>query len=190
MNIVFGRALLGVPDPRGRARTATSAARAAAPLRHRVVRGLEGRHDRPLDPDRDRLSLVFDPTSTRGRSRSRRFAIAIWGAYLLRTMLQDAGACSASGRRVARLFDLYMTAELLLSGRLVPLPLMPDWVQDSRVPSVPVGVLLPIESLVGDLSNEELDRRPRRAAPLDPHRHRDLPRGWRFAIKRYSAVGG
>ena len=139
------------------------------------------------------LSIVFDPTLDPRPAEIVTFAIAIWGAYLIRTMLQESlGMLCFWTTRGAAIFDLYMMVELLLSGRLVPLPLMPDWVQDDRaLPPVPVGVLLP-------------DREPRRR-PLE---RRSSSRGlfvqllwiliglaifrvaWRFAIRRYSAVGG
>ena len=61
------------------------------------------------------------------------FAIAIWGAYLIRTMLQWAlGLVTFWTTRGGPIFELYITAELLLSGRLVPLALMPDGSQDAR----------------------------------------------------------
>jgi ABC-2 type transport system permease protein len=59
--------------------------------------------------------------------------------------------------RVSALFELYFVVELLLSGRLVPLQLMPGWVQALA------GVLpfkytfgYPIEALVGNLSTGQL----------------------------------
>jgi ABC-2 type transport system permease protein len=59
--------------------------------------------------------------------------------------------------RVGPVFELYFTAELLLSGRLVPMTLMPDWVQSLA------GLLpfywtfgFPIEALVGGLPTEQL----------------------------------
>ena len=55
--------------------------------------------------------------------------------------------------RVSAIFELYFTAELLLSGRLVPLSLMPPWAQQLA------GVLpfkwafgYPIEVLIGRLA--------------------------------------
>ena len=59
----------------------------------------------------------------------------------------------------AAIFDLWMTAELLLSGRLVPLPLMPDWVQTlSWFLPFQWAFFYPIDVLVGDMSNAELAR--------------------------------
>ena len=88
------------------------------------------------------------------------FAVAIWGAYLIRTILQEGlGMLCFWTTRGAALFALYMMTELLLSGRLVPLPLMPDWVQTiARFLPFQWAFYFPIESLVGDLSNEELVR--------------------------------
>ena len=59
--------------------------------------------------------------------------------------------------RVGAIFEAYFAAELLLSGRLVPVSLMPEWVQDIAA-FLPFqwSFYLPIESLVGDLSTGEL----------------------------------
>ena len=59
--------------------------------------------------------------------------------------------------RVSAIFELFIAAELLLSGRLVPMPLMPDWAQDIAA-FLPFqwSFYFPIESLVGDLSTAEL----------------------------------
>jgi ABC-2 type transport system permease protein len=104
------------------------------------------------------LSLVFDPSLSPRPAEIVTFAIAIWGAYLIRTMLQESlGMLCFWTTRGAAIFDLYMTVELLLSGRLVPLPLMPDWVQEiSRFLPFQWAFYFPIETLVGDLSTAEL----------------------------------
>ena len=138
------------------------------------------------------LSLVFDPTLSPRPAEIVTFAIAIWGAYLIRTMLQESlGMLCFWTTRGAAIFDLYMTVELLLSGRLVPLPLMPEWVQEiSRFLPFQWAFYFPIESLVGDLSNQEL------AQGLFVQLFWILVGlaifrvAWRSAIKRYSAVGG
>ena len=123
------------------------------------------------------LSFLFDPALSPNAQQIVAFAIAIWGAYLIRTMFQESlGMLCFWTTRGAAIFDLWMTLELLLSGRLVPLPLMPDWVQElSRFLPFQWAFYFPINSLVGDLSNAELVRRAARAAPLDPRRPRDLP---------------
>ena len=136
------------------------------------------------------LSLVFDPTLDPRPAEIATFAIAIWGAYLIRTMLQESlGMLCFWTTRGAAIFDLYMTVELLLSGRLVPLPLMPDWVQEiARFLPFQWAFYFPIESLVGDLTNTELVQGLVRPAPLDPDRARDLPS--RVAVRDPALLGG
>jgi ABC-2 type transport system permease protein len=84
-----------------------------------------------------------------------------------------------------------MTVELLLSGRLVPMPLMPDWVQSIAM-FLPFqwAFFFPIESLVGDLSNEELARGLGVQLLWILIGLAIFRLAWRSAIKRYSAVGG
>ncbi len=106
--------------------------------------------------------------------RSSSSPFAIWGAYLIRTFNQSAlGLMCFWTTRVGAVFQLYIVLELLLSGRLVPLTLMPDWVQ-TLAWFLPFRwtFYFPIETLVGDLSNAELARRARHAGPLDACRHR------------------
>ncbi len=138
------------------------------------------------------LSLVFHPTLSPNPQQVAAFAIAIWGAYLLRTMFQESlGMLCFWTTRGAAIFDLWMTTELLLSGRLVPLPLMPDWVQElSRYLPFQWAFYFPIQCLVGDYSNEELARGLGAQllwilVGLGIFRF-----AWKHAIKRYSAVGG
>jgi ABC-2 type transport system permease protein len=138
------------------------------------------------------LSLVFDPTLSPRPAEIATFAIAIWGAYLIRTMLQESlGMLCFWTTRGAAIFDLYMTVELLLSGRLVPLPLMPDWVQDIAL-FLPFqwAFYFPIESLVGDLSNQELVQGLLVQLLWILVGLAIFRVAWRSAIKRYSAVGG
>jgi ABC-2 type transport system permease protein len=93
--------------------------------------------------------------------------------------------------RGAAIFDLYMTTELLLSGRLVPLPLMPDWVQEiARFLPFQWAFYFPIQSLVGDVSAEELLRGLGAQALWILIGLAIFRFAWKHAIKRYSAVGG
>jgi ABC-2 type transport system permease protein len=138
------------------------------------------------------LSLVFDPTLDPRLLEVAVFAVAIWGAYLIRTMLQETlGMLCFWTTRGAAIFDLYMMTELLLSGRLVPLPLMPDWVQEiARFLPFQWAFFFPIESLVGDLSNTELVRGLFVQLLWILIGLAIFRVAWRFAIRRYSAVGG
>jgi ABC-2 type transport system permease protein len=138
------------------------------------------------------LILVFDPTLDPRPAEIATFSVAIWGAYLVRTMLQESlGMLCFWTTRGAAIFDLYMVTELLLSGRLVPLPLMPDWVQEiARFLPFQWAFFFPIESLVGDLSNEELARGLLAQLLWILIGLAIFRVAWRYAIRRYSAVGG
>jgi ABC-2 type transport system permease protein len=138
------------------------------------------------------LSFAFDPTLDPRPAEIATFAVAIWGAYLIRTMLQESlGMLCFWTTRGAAIFDLYMTVELLLSGRLVPMPLMPDWVQEiARFLPFQWAFYFPIESLVGDLTNTELVRGLFVQLLWILVGLAIFRIAWRFAIRRYSAVGG
>jgi len=92
--------------------------------------------------------------------------------------------------RVSAIFELAIAAELLLSGRLVPLELMPDWAQNlAFVFPFMWTFYFPIEALVGDMSTLEL------VAGLGAQLAWIVALTgltlfvWRFAVRRYSAVG-
>jgi viologen exporter family transport system permease protein len=104
------------------------------------------------------LSAIFHPTLSPNPLEVVVFLIAIWGAYLLRTAVQETiGMLNFWTTRGAAVFDLYMAMELLLSGRLVPLQLMPGWVQ-TLANFLPFKWTFgfPIEALVGSMSTEAL----------------------------------
>jgi ABC-2 type transport system permease protein len=137
------------------------------------------------------LSLVFRPTLSPNLAQVATFSVAIWGAYLIRTlMLFLLGMVTLWTTRVTALFELFFAAELLLSGRLVPMDLMPGWVirvADALPFRSTFG--FPIEALVADLPTAELLRGLAQQAfwvavlvPL-------VLVVWRRGIRRYSAVG-
>ena len=104
------------------------------------------------------LWLIFEPDITVTPLEVVVFLIAIWGAYLIRTMmLWLLGMVTIWTTRGSALFETYIVAELLLSGRLVPMPLMPDWAQNVAA-FLPFqwAFYFPIQTLVGDLSTAEL----------------------------------
>jgi len=137
------------------------------------------------------LWIAFDPSIDLRAAEIAAFCVDIWGAYLIRTMfLTSLGMVTFWTTRVSALFELVVGIELLLSGRLVPLPLMPAWAEDvANVLPFKWSFYFPIQTLVGDLSNREL---------LEGLGIQLLwiivLTGlflvvWRFAIRRYSAVG-
>jgi ABC-2 type transport system permease protein len=104
------------------------------------------------------LTLAFRPTFDVSPLEVVVFLVAIWGAYLIRSMLLWVlGMIVFWTTRVSAIYDTYFTAELLLSGRLVPLALLPAWATSLA------GVLpfkytfgYPIEVLAGSLSTRDL----------------------------------
>ena len=138
------------------------------------------------------LSLLFDPTFDVRPIEIVVFAIAIWGAYLIRTFNQSAlGMITFWTTRVGAIFQLYIMLELLLSGRLVPLQLMPDWVETVAW-FLPFRwtFFFPIEALVGDLSDEELLGGLAMQALWTGVGILVFSLAWRKAVRQYSAVSG
>jgi ABC-2 type transport system permease protein len=104
------------------------------------------------------LALIFHPTFDVSPFELVVFFFAIWGAYLIRSMaLWLLGMITFWTTRGSAIFETYMMIELLMSGRLVPLPLMPDWAE-SLANWLPFKwtFYFPIQVLVGNLSNASL----------------------------------
>lgn len=137
------------------------------------------------------LTIFFHPTLNPTGLEVGVFVLAIWAGFVLRTLiLWILGLITFWTTRVAAIFQLYFGAELLLSGRLVPLQLMPHWARFlAAFFPMKWTFWFPIESLVGDMA---------------PHRLLlglgaqllwilGLAAGvqvmWRRAVRRYTAVG-
>ena len=104
------------------------------------------------------LTIAFHPTFNVSPLEVVVFVVAIWGAYLIRTMmLWLLGMITFWTTRASAIFETYMMAELLLSGRLVPMKLMPAWAQ-TLANWLPFKwtFYFPIEALVGNLSAASL----------------------------------
>jgi ABC-2 type transport system permease protein len=119
------------------------------------------------------------------------FFFAIWGAYLIRTMFMSTlGMITFWTTRVSAIFEIFIAAELLLSGRLVPLKLMPDWAQDvAGFLPFQWSFYFPIQALVGDYSTRELLGGVAMQAFWIVVLTGLTLWVWRFAVRRYSAVG-
>ncbi len=104
------------------------------------------------------LVLLFHPTFNITPPGVIIFFFAIWGAYLIRSMLLWLlGMITFWTTRVSAIYDLYFALELLLSGRLVPLSLMPLWVQKTaNFFPFQSTFSFPIEALIGQLSTPQL----------------------------------
>jgi ABC-2 type transport system permease protein len=137
------------------------------------------------------LSLLFRPELSVNAAQVATFLVAIWGAYVIRTLLLFLlGLVTLWTTRVAALFELYFTAELLLSGRLVPLDLLPDGVL-RWVDLLPFRSTFgfPIEALVADLSGPQLVRGLLAQAFWIAVGWVLAVLVWRRAVRRYTAVG-
>jgi len=107
------------------------------------------------------LSLVFKPELHPTLLNVAVFAAAIWGAYLIRTMLLWLlGMISFWTTRVSALNQMYFVALLFLSGQIAPISLLPPPIQmaASLLPfrwmiGFPVELLLgrltPLEAITG-----------------------------------------
>lgn len=137
------------------------------------------------------LTVLFEPTYDISPLEVAVFAVAIWGAYLIRSLfLWVLGMVTFWTTRVSALYDIFFTAELLLSGRLVPLALMPGWVVTAGAfTPFPSTFSFPIEVLAGDLTTEELLSGLAVQALWIGIGTAAVAVVWKAGIRRYSAVG-
>ena len=138
------------------------------------------------------LAWVFKPTFEFTVLKAIVFFIAIWGAFLIRTMLLSLlGMITFWTTRVSAIFELYFALELILSGRLVPMTLMPAWVQNlSNYLPFKYTFFFPIDALVGSMSTRELWTGIGIQIFWITLGASLLSLVWRVAIKQFSAVGG
>jgi ABC-2 type transport system permease protein len=138
------------------------------------------------------LTWVFKPTFDITGMEAIVFFLAIWGAYLIRTMLLSLlGMITFWTTRVSAIFELYFGLELILSGRLVPMTLMPGWVQNlSNYLPFKWTFFFPIEALVGTMSTQELWAGVGMQVLWIVIGASFLSLVWRAAIRQFSAVGG
>jgi ABC-2 type transport system permease protein len=137
------------------------------------------------------LTLVFHPTLHPDALDVVVFFVAIWGAYFVRTMnLWALGLVSFWTTRVAAIFEVYFVVELLLSGRVVPLQLMPHWVQ-TMANFLPFKWTFgyPIESLTGGLSTGALFAGLGAQAAWTLAGYGLVRIVWRRALRRFTSVG-
>ncbi len=138
------------------------------------------------------LALVFHPVLSPSPFAIVVFMLSLLGAYLIRSLNQSSlGLITFWTTRVGPIFQLYIAAELLLSGRLVPLSLMPIWVQRlADVLPFRWTFGFPIEALVGNLSNAQLIAGLATQLLWIVIGSILVRVVWRFAVRRYSAVAG
>lgn len=138
------------------------------------------------------LTLAFRPTLHPNAIQIAVFAVAIWGAYLIRSMFQWVmGMITFWTTMIGAIAETWYIAEMLLSGRLVPLSLMPHWVQ-SLATFLPFKWTFgfPIESLVGNLSTARLLGGLAMQAMWIGVGVLLVRVVWKRGTRRYTAVGG
>ena len=138
------------------------------------------------------LSLLFQPAFSFGPLEVVAFLVAIWGAYILRSLfLWALGLITFWTTRVGPFFQVFFTIELLLSGRLVPLALMPEWAEGiAAVLPFKWTFAFPIETLVADLTPTELLAGLASQLLWIAAAAVVVRFAWSFAVRRYTAVGG
>ena len=137
------------------------------------------------------LTLVFKPSFSLTPLDLAVFLPAILGAYLVRTMnLWALGMVTFWTTRGSAIFETYIMAELLLSGRLVPLQLMPAWAQGiANWLPFKWTFYFPIEVLVGHLSVASLLSGLAVQVLWIAVGAVLVSIVWRAAVRHYSAVG-
>ncbi|MFN8023784.1 MAG: ABC-2 family transporter protein [Acidimicrobiales bacterium] len=138
------------------------------------------------------LTLVFDPELHPRATQVLTFLVAIWGAYLIRSLLLwMLGMITFWTTRISAIFEAYFAAELLLSGRLLPVALMPPWVQQvMHVLPFESSFGFPITSLVGPISDRDLVIGLLRQLVWITVGAIGVKLMWRRAVTNYTAVSG
>jgi ABC-2 type transport system permease protein len=138
------------------------------------------------------LTWLFRPELSPRPSQMAAFAVAIWGAYLIRTfLLWILGMVTFWTTRVGALFEAFFAAELLLSGRLLPMTLMPEWVQ-SVAAWLPFQWTFgfPITTLVGPITDRQLLEGLATQAGWIVFGIVVVRLVWKRAVRTYTAVSG
>ncbi len=137
------------------------------------------------------LSLIFKPELNPTWLEGVVFFVAIWGAYLIRTMMLSLlGMISFWTTRVGAIYELFFALELVLSGRLVPMPLMPEWVQRlAWYLPFQWTFYFPIQALVGNYTPNQLATGLGMQLAWILAGTLGVALVWKLGIKRYSAVG-
>ena len=138
------------------------------------------------------LTWTFRPALDPGAADIGLFFIALWGGFFVRFFaLWALGLITLWTTRISAVFELYFTAELLLSGRLVPLSLMPGWAQ-TLADFLPFqwAFQFPIDVLLGRLSTGEVWFGIAMQLMWSGIGIGATAVMWKRGIRRFAAVGG
>jgi len=137
------------------------------------------------------LAALFDPEIGGSGLELLLFALALWTGFVMRfTLVWALGLVTFWVVRVSAIFDLYFAVELLLSGRIVPIDLLPDW---ARVASALLPFRwsfgFPIELALGRLDGADAALGFAMQALWTAVGAAALAVLWRRGVRRYAAVG-
>ncbi len=137
------------------------------------------------------LTLVFHPTVVVTPQAIVAFPFTLLGAYLIRSLaLWLMGMITFWTTRVSAIYDLYFSLELLLSGRLVPIALLPGWTQSvSGFLPFQWTFAFPIETLIGQLSTAQILEGIGMQALWIALYGVVVAVVWRQGVRRFSSVG-
>jgi ABC-2 type transport system permease protein len=137
------------------------------------------------------FAVAFRPAMTVTALEAGVFVVAVWAGFVARTLyLWLLGLMTFWTTRASALFDLFLAAELLFSGRLVPIDFLPGWARDvAAVLPFQWVFSFPIEALVRDLDGVDLLHGLLMQALWIGIGVTLVAVTWRFAVRRHSAVG-
>lgn len=138
------------------------------------------------------LVLIFRPTLTLSLAQVAGFVAALWGGFAVRfILLYLLGMVTFWTTRASGLFEIIVAGELLLSGRLVPLELMPTWAQDIAA-WLPFKwtFQFPIDVLMGRVDGLQALTGIGTQIVWTAALALALAVVWKRAIRKYTAVGG
>lgn len=138
------------------------------------------------------LSIFFKPELHPAWYQVIGFFFAIWGAYLIRTMLLTLlGLITFFTTRVGAIFELFFAAELVFSGRLVPMSLMPPVIQRmANFMPFQWTFFFPIESLVAPMSLSHMLSGLGMQLLWITIGWVAVKLAWKISVRQFSAVGG
>ncbi len=138
------------------------------------------------------LALFFKPVLHPTWYQLVGFFFAIWGAYLIRTMLLSLlGMITFFTTRVGAIYELFFAIELVFSGRLVPMTLMPPVVQQlAAYMPFKWTFYFPIEALVSEMSPQQMLAGLGMQLLWIVLGWAAVKIMWKYSVRQFSAVGG
>jgi ABC-2 type transport system permease protein len=137
------------------------------------------------------LTLAFHPEMTLSAVKVAAFALACCAGFLIRSLyLWLLGMLAFWTTRVTAAFALLLSLELLLSGRFIPVPLLPDWLR-LITDLLPFRWVFgfPIETMATDMAPTQLMAGLATQLLWIGIGAAAVALAWPRALRRYSAVG-